>query len=153
MPMNLRLAAAAGLLSVGLSVYPARAANEIQPGLWQDPETTETDGKAEPAKVSTDCVKPEDARDPVKMIQDSMKDQSQAQQCSKLDVRANGNVILFEMKCGDPKQGAIEMTMTYTVHSPQRTSSVGTSTMTMMGKKIVAKMKTESKWLAAACKK
>ena len=132
---------------------PARAANEIQPGLWQDTEISEIDGKADPARVSTDCVKPEDAKDPVKMIQESMKQQAQSQQCSKLDVRANGNVILFEMKCGDPKQGSVEMAMTYTVHSPQHTSSVGKSTITTMGKKIVSNLNTDSKWLAAACKK
>ena len=133
--------------------HPAHAANEIQPGLWQDTETTEVNGKKDAPKVTTDCVTPEDAKDPVKMIQASMKDQAQAQQCSKLDVRANGNVILFEMKCGDPKQGAIEMAMTYTVHSPQSTSSVAKSTMTIMGQKTVSNLVTESKWLAAACKK
>ena len=57
------------------------------------------------------------------------------------------------MSCGDPKQGAIELTMTYTVHSPQHTSSVTKSTMSMMGQKIVSNLTTESKWLAAACKK
>ncbi len=129
----------------------AHAANEIQPGLWQDTETSIVDGKAQPPKVSTDCVKPEDAKDPAKMIQEGMKDQ--AQQCKKLNVKGNGNVILFEMQCGDPKQGSIDMTMTYTIHSPQQTSSTGTSTMTMMGKKIVSTLTTESKWLAAACKK
>jgi hypothetical protein len=130
---------------------PARAANEIQPGLWQDTETGDVNGKQTPPKVSTDCVKPEDAKDPAKMIQASMKDQ--AQQCSKFNVRETGNVILFEMQCGDPKQGAIDMTMTYTVHSPQHTSSTGRSTMTMLGQKTVSTLTTESKWLAAACKK
>ena len=132
------------------AAHPARAANEIQPGLWQDTETSEINGKAQPPKVSTDCLKPEDAKDPAKIIQQGMKDQ--AQQCKKLNVKENGNVILFEMSCGDPKQGSLDMTMTYTIHSPQRTSSAGTSTMSMMGQKIVTSMKTESKWLAAACK-
>jgi len=130
---------------------PARAANEIQPGAWQDTEISSVNGKAEPQKVSTDCVKPEDAKDPVKMIQASFKDQ--AQQCKKLNVKENGNVILFEMQCGDPKQGSIDMTMTYTVHSPQHTSSTTTSTMTIMGQKTVSTLTTESKWLAAACVK
>jgi hypothetical protein len=133
------------------AAIPARAANEIQPGLWQDTEASEINGKAAPPKISTDCVKPEDAKDPAKMIQASFKDQ--AQQCSKLNVRENGNVILFEMQCGDPKQGSIDMTMTYTVHSPQHTSSSGKSTMTMMGQKIVSTLTTESKWLSAACAK
>jgi hypothetical protein len=129
----------------------AYAANEIQPGLWQDSETMTVGGKAEAPKVTTNCVTPQDAQDPVTMIKDGMKDQ--AGRCSKINVQTNGNIILFEMDCGDPKQGAITLTMTYTVHSPRHTSSVTTSTMSMMGQKIVSNLTTESKWLAAACKK
>lgn len=71
------------------------------------------------------------------MIKEGMKDQ--AQQCA--NVQTSGNVILFEMTCGDPKQGSIDMTMAYTVHSPQHTSSV--PTMSMMGQKIVSNLATE----------
>jgi hypothetical protein len=138
-------------LFVTLFALPAYAANEIQPGLWQDSETSEVNGQPSPPKVSTNCVTPQDAQDPVKMIKEGMKDQ--AQQCSKFIVQTKGNAILFEMVCGDPKQGAIDMTMTYTVHSPQQTSSVTKSTMSMMGQKFVTNLATESKWLAAACKK
>jgi hypothetical protein len=134
-----------------LAAHPARAANEIQTGLWQDTESSDVNGKPSPPKVSTDCVTPDQALDPVMMIKTEM--QKEAQQCSKLDVRANGNVTLFEMKCGDPKQGSIEMTMTYSVHSPQHTSSVGKSTMTIMGQKTVSTINTDSKWIAVACKK
>jgi hypothetical protein len=90
-----------------------------------------------PPKVSTSCVTPQDAQDPVQMIKEGMKDQ--AQQCA--NVQTSGNVILFEMTCGDPKQGSIDMTMAYTVHSPQHTSSV--PTMSMMGQKIVSNLATE----------
>jgi len=134
-----------------IAAHPAQAANEIQSGLWQDTETGDVNGKPNPPKVTADCVKPEDAKDPVKMIQASFKDQ--AQQCKKLSVTQNGNVILFEMQCGDPKQGSIEMTMTYTVHSPQHTSSAAKSTMSIMGQKTVSTLTTDSKWLAATCKK
>jgi hypothetical protein len=139
-----------GLLAL-LVAHPAFAANEIQPGLWQDTEISTVSGKAEPPKTSTNCVTAADAQDPVKLIKDGMKDQ--AGQCSKFNVQTNGNVILFEMNCGDPKQGSLEMTMTYTVHSPQHTSSTAKSTMSMMGQKIASSITTESKWLAAACKK
>ena len=64
--------------------------------------------------------------------------QKNAQQCSKISVQEYGNVILFEMKCGDPKQGAIEMTLTYTLHSPQHASSVAKTTMTIMGQKLTS---------------
>jgi hypothetical protein len=130
---------------------PAFAANEIQPGLWQDMETSVVNGKAEPPKASSNCVTPEDAQDPVKLIKDQMKDQTQ--QCKKFNVQTNGNVVLLEMVCGSSGQASIEMTMTYTVHSPRSTSSVTTSTMNMMGQKIVSKLSTESIWMAEVCKK
>jgi hypothetical protein len=149
--MRIRYRIAATALFALLRALPAYAANEIQPGLWQDSETMTVGGKAEAPKVTTNCVTPQDAQDPVKMIKDGIKDQ--AGQCSKFNVQTNGNIILFEMDCGDPKQGAIALTMTYTVHSPQHTSSVTKSTMSMMGQKIVSNLTTESKWLAAACKK
>ncbi len=138
-------------LFVLLAALPVYAANEIQPGLWQDSETSDVNGKPVPPKVSTTCVTPQDAQDPVKMIKEGMT--GQAQQCRKFNAQTNGNVILFEMACGDSKQGAIDMTVTYTVHSLQHTSSVAKSTMSMMGQKIVSSLATESKWLAAACKK
>jgi hypothetical protein len=144
-----------GIAGIGLFVLLAAprafAANEIEPGLWQDMEITTVDGKREPAKTSTNCVTAQDAQDPVKLIKDSMKDQ--AGQCSKFNVQTNGNVVLFEMNCGDPKQGSLEMTMTYTVHSPRSTSSVAKSTMSIAGQKIVSNLSTESIWMAAACKK
>ncbi len=99
-----RSASFAVVVGIGvLAVHPAQAANEIQPGLWQDPETGDVNGKQTPPKAATDCVKPEDAKDPVKMIQAYFKEQ--ALQCAKLRVKENGNVILFEMQCSDPKQG------------------------------------------------
>ncbi|HEY1312000.1 MAG TPA: hypothetical protein VGF02_13720 [Pseudolabrys sp.] len=63
-------------LFVLLSALPADAVNEIQPGLWQDSEITAVNGKAEAPKVTTNCVTPQDAQDPVKMIRDGMKDQA-----------------------------------------------------------------------------
>ncbi len=144
----------AAIAVTGLLTLPARAL-EVQPGLWQDTETGETNGKKDPPKVTTDCIKPEDAKDIVKNAQAQMKEsmKDQAQQCSKLNIQENGNAVLFEMKCGDPKQGAIDMIMTLTVHSPQHTSTIGKSTMTFMGQKMVSTMTTDSKWVAKDCKK
>lgn len=146
-----KLSFAGAVLLILQCALPAFAANEIQPGLWQDTETMTVGGKTDAPKVTTNCVTPQDAQDPVKMIKEGMKDQ--AGECRKLNVQTKGNVILFEMNCGDPKQGAVELTMAYTVHSPQHTSSVTKSTMSMMGQNIVSNLTTESKWLAAACKK
>jgi hypothetical protein len=130
---------------------PVRAANELQPGLWQDTESGEANGKPIPPKVTTSCVTPEDARDPAKMLQAEMT-KGADQKCSKLNVKENGNVILFEMKCGDPKEGAIDLTMTYTVHTPQHASSVGKTILTIMGQTMTSTTISDGKWIAAKCK-
>jgi hypothetical protein len=128
---------------------------DIQPGLWQDTETGDVNGKPMPPKVSTDCVAPEDAKDIAKRAQDELQKsmQEQKQQCSKLAVKESGNTILFEMKCGDPKQGSIDVTTVITIQSPQHTSNVTKSTMSFMGQTMVSNLTTDSKWVAAACKK
>jgi Protein of unknown function (DUF3617) len=140
---------------IGLVVSSPAHALDIQPGLWQDTETGEVNGKPIPRKVSTDCVTPADAKDIVERAQaelrKSMKDQTQ--KCSKLGIRQNGNVVTFEMKCGDPKQGSIDATTVITIHSPQHTTNVAKSTMNFIGQKIVSTITTDSKWIAAACKK
>ena len=141
--LTILLAAGVAAIAIAFSL-PAHAANEIRPGLWEDTETAEINGKAEPPKVSTDCVKPEDAQDPVKMMQEAMKEQ--ANQCSKFDVKQNGNVVTFAMICGDANQG-IDMSVVYTIHSKERTSAVAKSTMSMAGQKMTSDMKTESKWI------
>jgi len=139
---------------VVLLATPALAI-EVQPGFWQDTETIEVDGQTHPPTVTTDCLTPADAKDIVKTAQANMKEsmKDQAQQCSKLDIKENGNVILFEMKCGDPKQGTVEASMVMTVHSLQSTSSVIKSTIGTGGQPIVSTMKTESKWISASCDK
>jgi hypothetical protein len=155
MHLNFRRASFALLAGLCLFALPVRAANDIQPGLWQDTETGEVNSKAMPPKVSTDCVTPADAKDIVKRaqaeMQASMKDQ--AQQCSKLDIRQNGDVVTFEMKCGDPKQGSIDVAMVMTILSPQHTTSVTKTTMNFMGQKMASNLTTDSKWIGATCKK
>ncbi|HEX5213534.1 MAG TPA: DUF3617 family protein [Pseudolabrys sp.] len=131
---------------------------EIQPGLWQDAETAEINGKVYPPEIMTDCVSPEDAKDIVKAAQAQMKASimdDQPQGCGKLDIKQNGNVMVVEMKCDDPKQGAIDvsMSMTVTVNSPQSMTRVKKSTMRVGGQTMAVSATTESKWLSASCDK
>jgi hypothetical protein len=141
--------------TVGFAAASPAHALDIQPGLWQDTETGEANGKPMPRKVSTNCVTPTDAKEIVKRaqaeLQKAMKDQ--AQKCSKLDIRQAGNVITFEMKCGDPKQGSIDATTVITIQSPQHTTNVAKSTINFIGQKMVSTITTDSKWIAAECKK
>jgi hypothetical protein len=141
--------------SVGLVVAPSAHALDIQPGLWQDTEMGEVNGKPIPRKVSTNCVTPEEAKDVVNRAQVELQKSTkgQAQKCEKLDIRQKDNVITFEIKCGDPQQGSIDATTVITIESPQHTTNVAKSTINFMGQKMVSTVTTDSKWIAAACKK
>lgn len=69
---------------------------EIQPGLWQDAETAEINGTVYPPEMMTGCIKPEDAKDIVKAAQAQLKAtimKERLQECSKLDIKQNGNVM------------------------------------------------------------
>ena len=149
---RLVMSAVAALL---LAAAPARAANEVQPGLWQDTETGTANGQAMPPKVSTDCVTAAEAKDIAKRAQDEMQKslKEQAQQCSKMSVRESGNTITFEMKCGDPKQATFEASSVITFLSPQHTTSITKTEMTLMGHTLASTVTTDSKWIAATCKK
>ena len=128
---------------------------DIQPGLWQDTETGEANGKPIPRRVSTNCVTPTEAKDVVERAQAELKKsmKGQAQKCEKLDIRQTGNVITFEMKCGDAKQGSIDATTVITILSPRHTTNVAKSTINFIGQKMVSTIMTDSKWIAAECKK
>jgi hypothetical protein len=136
-------------MAAGLAVTPAYAIS-LEPGNWQDTETGSEDGKPVPPQVSTECMSPEEAKDPVKALT-SMKDQ--AGQCEKLDVKENGNTVVFVMKCGDPKQMSIDMEATYVFHSAKHYSGTAKSTVVMAGKKSTADKKVDSVWLGACPKK
>ena len=148
------------LSAVGIAVLVAGPAYaiEIQPGLWQNAETAEINGKTYPPEIMTDCIKPEDAKDIVKAARVQMKAmmlKDQPHECNKLDVKETGNGMLVEMTCNDPNQGVIEvaMSMTMTVNSPQSTTRVIKSTVRVGGQTIVNSATTESKWLSASCDK
>jgi Protein of unknown function (DUF3617) len=140
---------------IGFFAASPALALDIQPGLWQDTETGEANGKPIPRKVSTNCVTPDEAKDVVERAQAELKKsmKGQAEKCRKLDIRQNGNVVTFEMKCGDPKQGAIDATTVITIHSPQHTTNVARSSIVFMGQKMEANITTDSRWIAAECKK
>ncbi len=143
-----------GILVLAASVAlfaadPARAAIQLEPGNWQDTETGEEDGKPVPPQVVTDCMTPEEARDPVKVLT-TMKDS--AGQCQKVEVKQNGNTITFIMQCGDPKQMSMDMLATYTFINSKHYSGSLKSTVILAGKKTTADKKVDSIWIGA-CKK
>ncbi len=147
-PLLLSLAVGAGLSAPAYAI-------DLEPGLWQDIVMGETNGKPMPRRVSTNCVTPEDAKDTVERAKENLKKsmQGHADKCSKLDIRQNGNVITFEMKCGGGKQGSVEATTVITVHSPRHTTNVADASIAFMGQKMVSHVTTDSKWLGSKCDK
>lgn len=147
--MNMRLLVIAGFAGALAVAGPARAAIQLEPGNWQDTETGEEDGKAVPSQVSTDCMTPEEALDPVKVLT-AMKDT--AGQCAKLEIKQTGNVVTFVMQCGDPKQMAMDMQATYTFVSAKHYTGTLKSTVVIAGKTTTANKQVDSVWVGA-CKK
>ncbi len=147
--MRIRLIAIAFISGALLAAQPARAAIELTPGAWQDTETGEENGKPVPPQVTVDCMTPEEARDPVKILT-AMKDQ--AGECGKLDIKQSGNVVTFIMQCGDPQQMAMDMQATYTFIDAKHYTGVLTSTVILAGKKTTANKQVTSVWVGV-CKR
>ena len=127
-----------------LAGKPVCAAIQLEPGNWQDTETGTEDGKPVPPQITKDCMSPEEAADPVKVLT-AMKDQ--AGQCRKLEVKQVGNTINFEMQCGDPRQMSFDIAATYTFHGPKHYSGTLKSVVMLAGKKTSADKKVDSIWI------
>lgn len=136
-------------VSLLFAASPARAAIELDPGMWQDTETGTEDGQPAKPEVTTDCMKPEEAKDPVKALS-AMKEQ--AGQCKTLDIKQNGNTVSFVMQCGDPKQMSIDIAATYTFLDRRHYAGTLKSTVILAGKKTTSDKKVESKWIGACTK-
>ena len=147
--MNMRLLAIAGFAGALALAGPARAAIQLEPGNWQDTETGEEDGKPVAPQVTTDCMTPEEASDPVKVLT-AMKDN--AGQCAKLEIKQTGNIVSFVMQCGDPKQMAMDMQATYTFVGAKHYTGTLKSTVVIAGKTTTANKQVDSVWVGA-CKK
>jgi hypothetical protein len=132
-----------------LLATPAVAAIQVTPGQWQDTETGTEDGKPVPAKVSADCITPEEAADPVKVLTAIKRT---ADKCQKLEVKQIGDVVTFTMQCGDPQQMSFDIEATYTFINAKHYAGALKSTVILAGKKATSDKKIDSVWLGA-CKK
>lgn len=144
--MGRRLFATAGLFAALAWAAPAHAAIELDPGQWQDTETGEEDGKPVKPEVTSECMSPEEAKDPVKQLA-GMKEAAAAGQCQKLDVKENGNTVSIVMLCGNPKEMLIDIRGTYTFHNKRSYTGTMKSVITLAGKTATANKTVVSKWL------
>src|SRR5471030_2608647 len=133
--------AAAVIAGSFLKPICAFAAIELDPGQWQDTETGDEDGKPVKPEVTSDCMSPEEAKDPVKSLA-VMKDAGG--QCKKLEVKETGNVVSVDMQCGDPKEMEINLTGTYTFIDRKHYTGTMKSVITIAGKQTSASKSVDS---------
>ncbi len=129
-----------------LATAPVRAAVELEPGQWQDTETGEEDGRSVKPEVTSECMSPEEAKDPVKSLA-VMKDAGAAGQCQKLDIKESGNTVSIVMLCGNPKEMQIDLTGSYTFIDRRHYTGTMKSAITIAGKQSTANKTVDSKWL------
>lgn len=147
---SLSRAAARGFIVAGvLALAVPAAAVDLEPGEWQDTETGTEDGKPFEARVTTDCMSAEEAKDPVKALA-AMKDTGG--QCSKFDVKESGKTVTLAMVCGDAKQMSIDIVASYTFLDRRNYTGTMKTTMTIAGQTSSSNTKVVSKWIGA-CKK
>jgi len=134
-----------------LFAMPAFALVQLDPGEWQDTETGTENGQPPKTEVTTSCMTADDAHDPVKALT-QLKDTA-GQQCKTMNVKESGNVLSFDMECGDPKTMLISVTMSMTFLNARHYTGTVKSTVVFGGQKITTDKQLDSKWIAAACKK
>ncbi len=133
----------------GLAAPPARAAIELQPGLWQDTETGEENGKPIKPEVTTSCMTPEEAKNPEKSMAAPKDDKDQ---CKSYDVKRTGDVLTFSMLCG-AKEFSIDIAVRINILNPQHYTGVLKSTVNFGQQKIVSNKALDSKRIGECPKK
>jgi hypothetical protein len=74
------------------------AGDLMQAGKWEITSSTEIEGMAHhmPPRTFTQCVKPEDVKDPHKMVQQS---QEQRDNCEMKDLKVEGSKVTWSVEC------------------------------------------------------
>lgn len=138
------------IFAVGLlSAAPARAAVNLEPGMWQVTETGDENGQLLKPVVASDCITAEDAKEPFKALT-AMK--NGGAQCKKLEIKEIGNVVSVDLQCGDGKETSVEMSGTYTFLDQRHYNGTIKSTTVVGRKKTVANKAVDMKWIGA-CEK
>jgi hypothetical protein len=138
------------LAAITFAVPSIASALEIEPGEWQTTDTSTVNGKAEKPEVSTDCVTPEEARDPMKALTEMQK--QEGQECRRMDAKQSGNTVSFVMQCGDAEKGSVDMEMTFTFDGTRHYTGSYKSEMSLGGQKMTSSGTVDAHWVGAVCK-
>jgi Protein of unknown function (DUF3617) len=148
--------AAAALLAAFclLAASAARAGIQLDPGTWQQVETGSENGQPIKPEVTTSCMTPEDAREPVKALS-ALKGLGTlvARYCQTLQVHEEGNAASVDFECGEPQSMLIAVRMTFNFLDARHYTGTVKSRFAFKGHENSADKAIEAKWLGAECKK
>jgi hypothetical protein len=145
------LIAAGALIAAVLLAIPALAAIQLEPGEWQVTESGSEDSHAVKDEISTDCMTPEEARNPVKAL--SALKASAGQACKTLHVQDKGNTLSFDLECGDrSSKMSIAVSMGFTFVDARHYTGTVKSKVVFAGKAMTAE-KTIVARRIGACRK
>ncbi len=140
-----------GLLAVALVAgMPSLAgAVEVEPGEWRLTESGTDNGKPM-SEVSTVCLTPEEAKNPIKAlaIEKDMKGQ-----CRTYEIEPTPAGSTLRVDCGNPREIALNATASFTFADRRRYSVSMKGTVTMMGTTVTLDRRIEALWVASECKK
>ncbi len=144
----------ASLLAACLLAAPARAEIKLDPGTWQQVETGTEDGKPAASVTYSDCLTPEQARDPIKAL-GALKDIGGliGQYCQTLQVHQDDNAVSVDLACGNEKANYIAVKLDFKIADTRHYSGTIKSTFVFKGKKTTSDKAIEAKWLKAECEK
>jgi len=149
-----RITLGALLLASCLAAFSARAEIKLDPGSWQQVESGSEDGKPAEPVTYTDCLTPEQARDPIKALS-ALKELGSliGQHCQNLQVHQEADAGSVEFACGDEKSNYIAINFTFKVVDTRHYTGAVKSTFVFKGRKTSSDKTIEGKWLKAECDK
>ncbi len=112
------------------------------------------DGKSAAPVTYTDCLTPEQAKDPVKALA-ALKDLGSliGRQCSAARFQEGDDKISLTFACGDEKTNYIAIDLALSFLNARHYTGTVKSTFVFKGRKTVSDKTIDAKWLAAECKK
>jgi len=149
-----RITIGAVLLALCLAAFPAHAEIKLDPGTWQQVESGSEDGKPAEPVTYTDCLTPEQARDPIKALS-ALKELGSliGQHCQNLQVHQEADAGSVDFACGDEKTNYIAISFTFKIHDARHYSGTVKSTFVFKGRKTSSDKSIDATWLKAECEK
>ena len=132
-----------------MATLPARAAIQLQPGLWEMNQSGTENGEATVPRLGTYCMSPEDGKNPIKAFT-AMKGPG-VDKCSTLQVQRNGNKVSVAMTCSGAKHASIDAHFAFTFRDLRHYSGRIKTAIVYAGGKIKSDQTLDAHWIRANC--